>query len=130
MPKLRKSMVNLLDEIGEHSGCHRMPERSFFYKDYQFPICARCTGVCLGQLTAIIINLFYKTPSKFALVCLTIMGFDWGIQELKILPSTNPRRLFTGILGGFGLFSLYFNLIKYFLSKFIKRNPPHPNYKS
>lgn len=25
-------------------GCHRRPERSFFYKGRQFPICARCTG--------------------------------------------------------------------------------------
>ena len=84
-------MVNLLNEIGQLSGCHRMPERSFFYKGYQFPVCARCTGVCLGQLTAIIVNLFYKIPLKFALICLTIMGFDWGIQELKIIPSTNFR---------------------------------------
>ena len=118
MSELRKSVVNLLNEIGQLSGCHRMPERSFFYKGYQFPVCARCTGVCLGQLTAIIVNLFYKIPLKFALICLTIMGFDWGIQELKIIPSTNFRRLLTGIFGGFGIFSIYFLIIKYVFKKF------------
>ena len=35
-----------------------------------------------------------------------IMGFDWGIQELNIKESNNYRRLITGILGGFGLFSI------------------------
>lgn len=118
MPKLRISILNLLDEIGECSGCHRMPERSFFYKGYQFPVCVRCTGVLLGQLAAIIVNLFYRIPLKFAFACLAVMGFDWGIQELKIMPSTNIRRLFTGISGGFGLFSIYFLIIKYVLKKF------------
>ena len=89
MSELRKSVVNLLNEIGQLSGCHRMPERSFFYKGYQFPVCARCTG-----------------------------GFDWGIQELKIIPSTNFRRLLTGIFGGFGIFSIYFLIIKYVFKKF------------
>ena len=118
MPELRKSMVNLLNEIGERSGCHRMPERSFFYKGHQFPVCARCTGVCIGQLTAIIVNLFYKIPVRLALACLATMGFDWGIPELKIMPSTNFRRLLTGICGGFGVFSIYFLILKYLLKKF------------
>ncbi|MGG7175281.1 DUF2085 domain-containing protein [Clostridium neonatale] len=25
-------------------GCHQLPDRSFFIRSYQFPICARCTG--------------------------------------------------------------------------------------
>jgi uncharacterized membrane protein len=45
-----------------------------------------------------------------ALVLLGLMGFDWTLQRLEILPSTNPRRLVTGILGGFGLFSLYIQI--------------------
>ena len=24
--------------------CHRIPERSFFFRGHQFPVCARCTG--------------------------------------------------------------------------------------
>lgn len=28
--------------------CHQLPERSFFWGDRQFPVCARCTGLYLS----------------------------------------------------------------------------------
>lgn len=112
MSKLWKSLVDLLDEIGEKSGCHRIPERSFFYKGHQFPVCARCTGVALGQLLAVIAGFFVTVPLWFSIFLLSVMGFDWGIQELHLLTSTNKRRLITGLLGGFGLFSIYGYLFK------------------
>ena len=37
-----------LMEIGAMTGCHQMPERSFFFKGYQFPVCERCTGLLIG----------------------------------------------------------------------------------
>lgn len=119
MSKLRKTVVNFLDEIGERSGCHRIPERSFFFKGHQFPVCARCTGVCIGQFSAILINYFITIPIQISFLFLTIMGLDWGVQELKIKASTNFRRLVTGILGGFGLFSFYCKILKIVSSKFI-----------
>ncbi len=105
-------MVDFLDDIGRASGCHRMPERSFFYKGRQFPVCARCTGVCIGQLAAVLANLAADIPLRISMVFLAIMGIDWGIQEAKIRESTNVRRLITGIMGGFGLFNLYLSLLK------------------
>lgn len=120
MPRLRKTMVEFLDELGERSGCHRMPKRSFFYKGHQFPVCARCTGVCIGQFSAIIISIFCKVSLKVSIACLAIMGIDWCIQELKIKPSTNSRRLISGILGSFGLFSVCMTIIKYAFKKIIK----------
>jgi len=107
MSKLRQTVVNLLDELGMYSGCHRMPERSFFWKNHQFPVCARCTGVFIGQIFAILINFFANITYKISIICLSIMGLDWLIQELGLKMSTNYRRLFTGILGGFGLFNIY-----------------------
>lgn len=112
MSKLRKSVVRTLDELGECSGCHRIPERSFFYKGKQLPVCARCTGVFFGQCAALALNLFKHIPLNISIVFLSIMGVDWGIQELKIKESTNYRRLFTGFLGGFGLFNLYCLIFK------------------
>ncbi|MDE7311063.1 MAG: DUF2085 domain-containing protein [Eubacterium sp.] len=114
-------MVNFMNELGECSGCHRMADRSFFYKGHQFPVCARCTGVCIGQLSAILINCLLSIPMHISILLLAVMGFDWGIQELKIKSSTNCRRLITGILGGFGMFSIYANIIK-FLIPVIQRN--------
>ncbi len=127
MSKLRKSVVLILDEIGEASGCHRMKERSFFYKGYQFPVCARCTGVFLGELTSILLLFFRKLLSIWtSAIMLSIMGADWGIQEIGIKESNNIRRLVTGFLGGLGLFSIYINLIKSGL-KLIKKRKYHPN---
>lgn len=112
MSKLWKQMVNWMDEIGELSGCHRMPERSFFYKGHQFPVCARCTGVSIGQFAAVIFNFFLDIPAAISFIFLGSMGIDWLLQETGIKKSNNYRRLFTGILGGFGLFNLYCIIFK------------------
>ncbi|HIU01973.1 MAG TPA: DUF2085 domain-containing protein [Candidatus Onthocola gallistercoris] len=112
MSKLRIQLVRLMDWIGEGSGCHRIPERSFFFHGHQFPVCARCTGVAVGQILAIILNLFRKISFSISLLFLGIMGIDWGIQEIGIKESTNKRRFVTGILGGFGCFNIYCILIR------------------
>lgn len=49
MSKLRSSLLEFIRILGNNSGCHQLAERSFFYKGYQFPVCARCTGVTIGQ---------------------------------------------------------------------------------
>ena len=112
MSKLRKSLVDFLYEAGGASGCHQMPERSFFYKGRPFPVCARCTGVAVGQIGALLAAPFLNLNAFIGTLLLVIMGTDWGLQEIKILPSTNRRRFITGILGGFGLFSLYILSVK------------------
>jgi len=105
---MRISFLGLLQEIGDRSGCHQMPERSFKIKSYTFPVCARCTGVFLGQVSAVILCLFGVWCHPFlSLLLLALMGIDWLIQKLGWKESTNIRRLLTGICGGFGLFSLY-----------------------
>ena len=97
---------------GEKIGCHQMPERSFFLKGYQFPICARCTGVLIGEIVALILILCsIKVNLIVSLGLLMIMGIDWGLQYIKVLESNNIRRLITGISGGVGLIYLYFNII-------------------
>jgi len=39
------------DAIG-YAICHRITVRSFIAGDYQLPLCARCTGIYLGAMTA------------------------------------------------------------------------------
>ncbi len=111
MPQLRLSLLNLLQSIGERSGCHQMPERSFKIGWYTFPVCARCTGVFFGQLSAVVLLLFgIICPPVIALALLAAMGIDWLLQRTGFLESTNIRRLLTGLCGGTGLFSMYINL--------------------
>lgn len=89
-------------KFGQILGCHQIPERSFFYKEFQFPVCARCTGVIISALIAIPLFFFYKLDIRIAVLMSFIMFLDWFIQFLKIRPSTNIRRFITGIIGGFG----------------------------
>lgn len=117
MSKLWKSVLDTIYELGDNSGCHQMPERSFFYKGKQFPVCARCTGVAIGQTTAILLALFKRFLSfPYALFLLALMGIDWGIQAIHMKESTNLRRLVTGICGGLGLFSIYIIILRKFIN--------------
>ena len=98
--------------LGHHIGCHQMPERSFFIKGYQFPVCARCTGVIIGQIAEIVLLCFgLKLNILAAIALLSIMGIDWFIQHMKWKMSNNIRRLITGICGGVGLTYIYYFII-------------------
>ena len=87
--------------------CHRKPERSFFWKGKQFPVCARCTGIHIGYLA-------------FPLFLFGIIRFNWWIAILLMAPtiidgltqayfnreSNNILRVTTGLMAGIGAMSL------------------------
>lgn len=98
--------------LGEHSGCHQLPERSFYFHGYQLPVCARCSGAILGYIIAIPAFFLFGFYGIFSVFCLIPMTIDWFIQFFKIKESTNRRRLITGILGGYGILSLQLYLFK------------------
>lgn len=104
------SWYDVLWELGKISGCHQMPERSFFIGKKQFPVCARCTGAFIGYLVGGFIYPVCQIPISVDLVFCLVMIFDWLIQRLKIRESTNLRRLFTGMLCAFGLIQIYLRL--------------------
>ena len=107
-----------LMRFGHYCGCHQMPERSFFIGGYQFPLCARCTGMLIGEIiTYLLFALKIIISPIIALVLLGIMGLDWSIQFLGVSPSTNLRRLFSGIAGGVGIVSLFLHYLFIFLRK-------------
>ena len=84
-------------------GCHRKPERSFFYKGRQFPVCARCTGMLLGYLSfpLFLLNLIH-IPFYLAFVLNLPAYVDGMTQALDYRESNNTLRLITGLLSGFG----------------------------
>lgn len=103
-----------LMNLGHRMGCHQIPERSFSFKGYQFPVCARCTGVFFGEIITIIILIAqYRISPWLSLFFMLVMGIDWGLQYLDILPSTNIRRLVSGLFGGVGLTNYYFLLLHF-----------------
>lgn len=118
-----KQWIKLM-EIGNMLGCHQMPERSFFVKGFQFPVCARCTGVIISTFIAILVFCKKRLPISICFAMSYVMLFDWGIQYLDIKESTNKRRLITGLIGGFGYSTLHlyfycfiFQKIKNFISQ-------------
>jgi uncharacterized membrane protein len=99
-------------EWGAKTGCHQKPERSFFIKGYQMPVCARCFGVIIGYIIAIP-SFFIIGFSKIVSLAGCIgMFLDWLLQYTNKLESTNKRRLITGIMGGYGIITLQLYMIK------------------
>ena len=93
------------------SGCHQMPERSFFIGSYQLPLCARCTGIVIGHVLGIVVAMFCKVSFWTLLGTLPLM-VDGTLQEATGYESTNPRRLLTGIFYGFGVMNACIQGIK------------------
>ena len=96
--------------------CHQKHERCFFFRGYQFPICARCFGITIGFfITLISLYMKYYICLLISIFFLSIMFIDWFIQFLNIKQSNNIRRLITGIFGGLGVSYLYYYIIQFFI---------------
>lgn len=87
-------------------GCHCRPERSFHYKGVQFPICARCTGELAGILIALLTHAAGHPGAVWSAVLLLPLVIDGVIQLCTPYESRNLRRLWTGVLFGYGLTNL------------------------
>lgn len=92
--------------LGHRAGCHQRSDRSFHWHGYQFPVCARCTGVLVGYLVTLPLYFIIELHYIPCIVACSIMFLDWLVQYKKIRESTNIRRLITGILGGFGVMGI------------------------
>lgn len=87
--------------------CHGRPERSLSYHGYQFPLCARCTGIYLGFIAVLLFELSIGLPDSqflplYGLMVLP-MAVDGFTQLLGQRESTNRLRLTTGLLAGLGM---------------------------
>lgn len=89
-------------------GCHCRPERSFFFRGRQLPLCARCTGELLGILAAVGSWWLWRPPVALALVLLVPLVVDGLVQLCTAYESRNYRRLWTGVLFGYSLTALFF----------------------
>lgn len=95
--------MNILNLI-----CHRKPERSFFIKGHQFPVCARCTGFYISILLYTVYAYYFPITytNEYVLfgILLCIPAFlDGTTQLFEFRESNNNLRFLTGILGGIGL---------------------------
>ncbi len=98
-------------KVGHMLGCHQRPDRSFFIKGYQFPLCARCTGVLAGEIFTLLTFWFLFIPVIFLMFFPIPMAIDWIRQEKYDKESTNKRRFITGFFAGIALGYLHIMLI-------------------
>ncbi|WP_461815869.1 DUF2085 domain-containing protein [Faecalimonas sp.] len=101
--------------VGKATGCHQMPERSFFYRGKQFPVCARCTGVFIGQLLSILLFKIGEISNLTAVLFCLIMFMDWFIQYKFNFKSNNIRRLITGFMCGYALGNFIMKCLRIFI---------------
>ena len=88
-------------------GCHCRDDRSFYFHNKKFPICARCTGEFTGILTGLITYCVWHINWKMAFLILLPMVADGFLQALTTYESNNTKRFITGFLFGYGLAVLF-----------------------
>ncbi|MDE4078404.1 DUF2085 domain-containing protein [Methanosphaera sp. Vir-13MRS] len=99
--------------------CHRIPERSFFIRGHQFPVCSRCTGFYIGLCLYIMYAFYFFVDYNMLLLTLATllivpMVIDGTTQLLTDRLSNNTLRFITGLCGGLG-FCIFIKAIKYFI---------------
>ena len=105
---MKKKHVKRISETSLHfTFCHQKPERSFFWKGKQFPVCARCTGIYLGYLILpLFVHGFLKLPLLWTILLVVPTYIDGLVQAYFNIESDNTRRVITGFISGIGSMSL------------------------
>lgn len=87
-------------------GCHARPDRSFYWRGRQFPICARCTGELVGILIGIPVAILKGAMCIPACILFMLpLVLDGFRQLLTTYTSNNIRRVVTGLFFGLAFVS-------------------------
>ncbi len=91
--------------------CHQLPSRSFYVMGFPCGLCSRCL---LGYFGVAVAALLIFKPHKYSkrallgFVLLVPAMLDVAIQSATAYESVNLTRSATGLLGGIGVFMLFF----------------------
>lgn len=97
--------------FGAKLGCHQMAERSFFFHGYQFPVCARCTGLLFGYVIALLTWGIIEIPFTLSILICVPLVIDGITQYIHLRTSNQTVRFVTGFLCGIGITRLEVSLI-------------------
>lgn len=118
MDKDTKRWIFLMHIFSEYWGCHQMPERSFFLRGYQFPVCSRCTGMIFGESISIItLILGVRMHVLSSLVIMIPMILDGVLQLITNYCSNNIKRVVTGLMFGYGFIQFIYNVFIFFFKQ-------------
>lgn len=88
-------------------GCHCRADRSFYFNNKKFPICARCTGELIGMICSLFLFSLYQTNILLNLILMIPMLLDGFIQLLTDYESNNFKRISTGFLFGYAICNIF-----------------------
>ena len=118
---MRKTWADLIwmksMELGARFGCHQRADRSFNIGHYQFPVCARCTGILISTIFTYIFYFKKRVKVEKCIWMMIPLVVDGMLQYLEICESNNRRRFVTGLFWGFGSTCIRLNLVKNILSR-------------
>ncbi|MFX1297174.1 MAG: DUF2085 domain-containing protein [Promethearchaeota archaeon] len=115
-----KNIIHLL--FSHHTEEYYNRTFTISFRDKEFHICARCSGVVSIFFVAFGYFLFTKLEldSTFSLLLATLLVIpvliDWGTQKLGYRESKNPIRFITGALLGLGIALLQFTYEHYLIT--------------
>ena len=113
MTKTDEIWLKCMKACAKYWGCHQMPSRSYFIGKYQFPLCARCTGILLGYFTeAIFLVAGIKVSILISVFLVMPTFFDGLIQWKTSYESKNIIRISTGYFAGMGIISFIVEVAK------------------
>ena len=106
MPPILRPGPGLRSPVALALGCHAHPERCLGWRGRRMPVCARCTGILVGNLAALPWFAAHGLPGTgVALTGLALLlpaALDGGFQLATRYRSGPARRLSTGLAAGFG----------------------------
>jgi uncharacterized membrane protein len=135
-----EGILGKADAVG-YAVCHRIAHRSFLIGDYQFSVCARCSGQYLGAVLGVVFLAIFRRnrsgrPPWIIIIILLIGAGGYAVDGvnsfLHLIPGTerfwlyepsNTLRLITGMAVGLGLSVL---LVPAFNQTVWKRYDPRP----
>lgn len=84
------------------------------FREKQYFICSRCTGVASGLVTALLLRqtiVFFSQNSMLLLALPAFAMADWVLQTLKVHESKNPIRIASGFFLGLCWASMLYLLL-------------------
>ncbi len=135
-----EGILGKADAVG-YAVCHRLDHRSFHIGDYQFSLCARCTGQYLGAVLGITFLTIFRRyrsgrPPWIVIGILLVLAAGYALDGvnsfLHLIPGTeklwlyepnNTLRLITGMGVGLGISVMLFPA---FSQTIWKRYDPRP----
>lgn len=101
-------------ELGAQAGGRRLWGK---LESTRLPLCARCTGILMGELLAVPLWLLWHPGWLLSLALLLPMAYDGIFQYVYYVMSNNRKRVVTGLLAGYGSMTLYIRLVLLLVSR-------------